>query len=54
MAIEHNNRVYDSQLLTMKILYVNDIDITQKVLHRCLNISMHNPTKHNAQFSHEA
>ena len=34
-----------------KIRYVNNIDTTQKVLHFCVNISTHSPTKHNVQTS---
>ena len=51
IAIVHNNTVSHTQWLTIKILYVNNIDTTQKVLHFCVNISTHSPTKHNVQTS---
>ena len=51
IVIVHNNTVSHTQWLTIKILYVNNIDTTQKVLHFCVNISTHSPTKHNVQTS---
>ena len=51
IVIVHNNTVCDTQWLMIKILYVNNIDRTQKVLHLGVNISTHNPTKHNVQIS---
>ena len=38
IAIGVNKRLYEIQLVTIKICYCNDIDCIQKVLHVCLNI----------------
>ena len=38
IAIGVNKRLYDIQLVTIKICYCNDIDFIQKVLHVCLQI----------------
>ena len=38
ITIAVNHTVYDSQLVTMKILYCNDIHFMQKVLHLYVNI----------------
>ena len=37
-GISLNNRVYDSELVTIKILYFNYIHFMQKVLHLCPNM----------------
>ena len=46
-----NNRVYDSELVTMAILYFNYMYIMQKILHLCPNIYTHYPSKQNRQFA---
>ena len=46
-----NNRVHDSELVTMTILNFNDIHFMQKVLHVCPNIYTHYPSKQKGQFS---
>ena len=48
-----NNRLYDSQLVTMKICYCSDIHCTQTVSHLCLKISTHYPAQQKAQFAHD-
>ena len=47
--ISLNNRVYDSELITTKILYFNYIHFMQKVL--CLCPNTHYPTKQKELFS---
>ena len=46
-----NNRVYDSELVIKAILYFNYIHFMQKILHLCLNIYTHYPSKQNGQFA---
>ena len=46
-----NNRVYDSELVTMTILNFNYIHFMQKVLHACPNIYTRYPSQQNGQFS---
>ena len=41
-----NNRVYDSELVTMTILHFHDIHFMQKILYVCPNIYTHYPSKH--------
>ena len=38
IAISLNNRVYDSELVTIKTLYFNYIYFMEEVLHLCPNI----------------
>ena len=45
-----NNRVHDSELVTMTILYLNYIHFMQKVLHVSPNIYAHYPSKQKGQF----
>ena len=46
-----NNRVYDSALVAMTILYFNYIHFMQTVLHAFPNINTHYPSKQKGQFS---
>ena len=46
-----NNRIYDSEPVTMTIHYFNYIHSIQKLLHVCPNIYTHYPGKPKGQFS---
>ena len=46
-----NNTVYDSELVTTKMLYCNYIHFMQKLFCLCPNLWTHYPTKQKGQFS---
>ena len=46
-----NNRVYDSESVTMTIHYFNYIHFVQKILYVYLHIYTHYPSKQKGQFS---